>query len=324
MKAAPTLADAALRETFRPHSGVAAAARGPLTAARRFVLDDGMSAFLADISFAAFIAKPNKMIAIAEDIRRSARLPHAVTWIEFNARARRRRIIEQKYGSMVSPEEIPERMGWLLETHPQDDTTFRYTEFNEFDKGTMATPVSYAWSSDDKAPAWLTDIDLSPEEIRATGVCGTGIKGYDTPYVTMMCGPHTGFQNASREMLRLLLKETYGGLRACWALLSVINDIPTTATGMFADTGFFARGKYRKFLDHRVVHLKVPGSVNLRRMAARIVIGARRKRHEVRGHWRKDHWHPGERFWIPEHERGDASLGFVTHEYSVEHNEEVT
>jgi hypothetical protein len=61
----------------------------------------------------------------------------------------------------------------------------------------------------------------------------------------------------------------------------------------------------------------------------------------VRGHWRK-HWqHPpnplcahvwtaqgecerchGQRFWIPEHPRGDERLGFVTHDYAVTHSDE--
>lgn len=30
----------------------------------------------------------------------------------------------------------------------------------------------------------------------------------------------------------------------------------------------------------------------------------------------------GSRIWIREHQRGDASLGFVTHDYSVKHEHE--
>jgi hypothetical protein len=48
---------------------------------------------------------------------------------------------------------------------------------------------------------------------------------------------------------------------------------------------------------------------------------ARRRAHQVRGHWRRDWRHEGQRIWIKEHQRGDASLGFVTHDYHVEHRD---
>ena len=54
-------------------------------------------------------------------------------------------------------------------------------------------------------------------------------------------------------------------------------------------------------------------------VAKRAIAIARRRGHQVRGHWRKDHWHPGERIWIREHVRGDTSLGFVMHDYAVTH-----
>jgi hypothetical protein len=43
-----------------------------------------------------------------------------------------------------------------------------------------------------------------------------------------------------------------------------------------------------------------------------------KRAHAIRGLWRKDFRRPGERIWIRDHERGDRSLGFVTHDY-VEH-----
>jgi hypothetical protein len=67
----------------------------------------------------------------------------------------------------------------------------------------------------------------------------------------------------------------------------------------------------------------------------------RRRAHQVRGHWRKDYRHPllpgcvhvfddnmtcklcsGHKLWIAEHQRGDASLGFVTHDYEIHHDDD--
>jgi hypothetical protein len=69
-----------------------------------------------------------------------------------------------------------------------------------------------------------------------------------------------------------------------------------------------------------------------------VVACTRRRAHMVRGHWRIDWRHPpkplcahewstegvcercrGHRLWVHEHQRGDASLGFVTTDYAVVH-----
>jgi hypothetical protein len=58
------------------------------------------------------------------------------------------------------------------------------------------------------------------------------------------------------------------------------------------------------------------------KVARSIIARARRRAHQVRGHWRRDWRHEGNRIWIKEHQRGDASLGFVTHDYTVKHEPE--
>ena len=125
-----------------------------------------------------------------------------------------------------------------------------------------------------------------------------------------------------------------------WSLLSTINSLPISNKFVTASKGYVAKGRYRKFVDHTTITLNVP-ETRYRRIAAHAIAVARRRAHEVRGHWRKDHWHPltptcehewvtmegktlcarcnGRRSWIPEHQRGDASLGFVTHDYEVHH-----
>ena len=53
-------------------------------------------------------------------------------------------------------------------------------------------------------------------------------------------------------------------------------------------------------------------------LARKAVTMMRRRAHQVRGHWRDDWRHPGQKIWVKEHQRGDASLGFVLHDYTVE------
>jgi hypothetical protein len=108
-------------------------------------------------------------------------------------------------------------------------------------------------------------------------------------------------------------------LRRVWALLATVNDIPVEARSVIQSKGFIARGSYHRFLDHKVITLRVPDKVDLKKMARDVVAISRRRAHQVRGHWRKDHWRPDERIWVHEHQRGDASLGFVMHDYVVEH-----
>jgi hypothetical protein len=59
--------------------------RQALVAARRFVLDEAMSSFLADVAFAVLKKGSDAVSLKSLDVaRRSARLPHDVTWIEFD------------------------------------------------------------------------------------------------------------------------------------------------------------------------------------------------------------------------------------------------
>jgi hypothetical protein len=120
-----------------------------------------------------------------------------------------------------------------------------------------------------------------------------------------------------------IFHEVAGDLRYLWALLATINDLPVTFTDVRASKGYVARGRYRKFSDHRVINLKVPAA-RYRRIAARAIAVSRRRAHEVRGHWRRDYRHEGQRLWIREHTRGDASLGWVRHDYTVTRNKEET
>lgn len=144
--------------------------------------------------------------------------------------------------------------------------------------------------------------------------------------------------------------ETAGAVRYAMALLSTLNDIPVLRTDVRPSKGYVSRGSYRRFVDHTVIKLNVPQKVSRQRLALKLIAASRRRMHEVRGHWRlyqrgagvlclpslhqwaepvpnadgKLHAACGScsawRTWIPKHDRGNALLGVVTHEYAVAHD----
>jgi hypothetical protein len=151
----------------------------------------------------------------------------------------------------------------------------------------------------------------------------TGVLSYRTESLSVLPAPYM-----SREAEEVVRKTAYrhfnpvGELahdaRYLWALLATINDLPTSMATVKSDRGYVARGSYRKFCEHTVISLTVPAK-RYATVAKRAIAIARRRGHQVRGHFRKNRFHPGERIWIREHVRGDTSIGFVTHDYSISH-----
>jgi hypothetical protein len=129
-------------------------------------------------------------------------------------------------------------------------------------------------------------------------------------------------------------------IRGLWALLATINDLPVKIEYVTPSKGYVARGQYKKFLAHSVIHLNVPES-RWQKLLRATAVKVRKRAHQVRGHWRDDWRQPlakhcdhvydehmrckhchGHKIWIAEHQRGDASLGFVTHDYEI-HREKI-
>jgi hypothetical protein len=354
-----TLADLALRETFRkrgkdengkPCSYVHPLLRGPLSHARRFVLDETASRFLSDLSHAncgqnATLPRVNRAI---ETCRILARLPHAITWIEYDARAERRRTLEAYRDWVTSgdftnhdpskprldvPELLTPRLGWLLRQHPSIDTAFRCTTVVEEDtaspgQGPYMLPWDEVWVTDDSPlPHWprvdggsdrvIWHVEGNPEQSGPVSAAFViGVPGYHNPHFGMI-------ENAQSRLWRRAINQmmhiSMGGLRPVLTLLAAINDIPIGVKHVTQTHGFVAQGRYRKFLSHSVITITLPKGRDPQKVARAIIAAARRRAHQVRGHWRRDWRHEGNRIWIKEHQRGDASLGFVTHDYRVEH-----
>lgn len=357
MTTAPTLIDLVYRETFKRHSVLGAPMREQLQRARKFVLDESMSGFMGDLGWEAYRKHPERMAQYIDELRISARLPHAATWIEWDEKA----LVKSanKYGSTMNPETCPKRSGWLMLQHPQLDTgfvgfsfgqgaTMRDGQFTPQDDEKIGfVPFGVAWSVTDAPPPWAP-LEQAEElsKLRGMSLAGmmTGIVDYNGPVTVIGPRPYIAlpdnyFKNVT---FRQMMHEQFGMLRYVMAVLATINDVPVRETKIRQSKGFFARSRYRKFLDHSVISLTVPQD-RYRALARKVVAAARRRAHQVRGHWRMDWRFPGardcshqwtqqpektwqrcslcgaHRMWIHEHQRGDASLGLVTHDYEVTH-----
>lgn len=346
MKEAPTLLDAIYRMTFakRPIKNWSSPRlmRNRLTSARRFVLDDSMSAFVADLAVAGCTLNPPTRrkaalnIKLINQMRFSARLPHPVVWIEYNYCAQLKRAFE--LGDIRSAPEFEyyRRQGCLLEQHPQIETAVRLHQFMSTTEGEGTFPGCIAWTTDDSPLPW-NPTDHRLRFLQASPTL-TGMTGYETKYVDLvrsdLIAEHRNHPDDS------LLDGMTGTLRHVWALLATINDIPVVRMDIKGSGSFLGEGRPRKYLDHQVLTLHVPQRASLTRLARNLIAHARRRAHQVRGHWRKDWVRPGDphcehqwrvdqtcacgahRLWVHEHQRGDASVGFVTHDYKVTHEED--
>jgi hypothetical protein len=345
-----TLIDKVIRNYFKGHNKQRHEVRDKLIRARKFMLSRDMSAYLADLTNAAFMYSPQRALALIDAARRQARLPFPVTWIEYDCRARKRRSHEAysnvQYpvsGALVTEGEIIPRVGWLLEQHPQIETAFKMTEFVDIE-GTadFMMPFSPTWVCDD-----ATVIPWRPlswdDTGRARSEVATGVLGYVTDRVSIAGNVFTEFfERESRGgAMAHLMKETIGELRVAVMLLATINDLPVSFDAVRPSKGYVARGQYRRFVEHSVIHLKVPAHRSLKTLAARALTNLRRRAHEVRGHFRIDWRQPpqalcqhdwqdaehgalrctichGRKLHIRNHQRGDASVGYVMHDYEVE------
>lgn len=78
-------------------------------------------------------------------------------------------------------------------------------------------------------------------------------------------------------------------MRNLWALLATINDLPISYEHVTPSKGYVARGSYKRFLTHSIVHLDVP-TARRRKLAIKHAAVLRRA-HPVRGHFVKPPHH---------------------------------
>jgi hypothetical protein len=361
--------DQVIRETLRPDTilkrGLSrnmAELRATLHSARKFVLDESMSAFMADLASVPFAAvTPERRPDIMESLRHGARLPHQTTWIEYDTLAFRRRLIEvspsgmDPQGKPLGADDLPWKLGWLFERHPKVPDAVSMQEFvicgddGPTPLAPMALPWRCVWNTVDENVPWVCD--------NLSAMLAHGLTGFASPFMGVVHdGPnprmpadeqwHRMIVSGERTWIsHYLMVEYAGALRYALAFLATLNDIPVSEATVRPSKGYVARGRYRKFVDHTVLSLNVPQRTDTAKVARRLIALARRRAHGVRGHWRLyrrgatlcpegvphvwdaadlaghsrchncDAW----RTWIEEHQRGDASLGIVTHDYAVTH-----
>lgn len=302
--------------------------RTALFQARRFMLDDQMSAFLCDLSMARFF-KPGREIECdsiegrvafptphcsqrvahirLDQLRLGARVPHApFTWIEFNLSAFKHRAEELGHEppSLYSKVLHPNREGWLILTKDElcQASMFLLASTVEDDSDWVyAFPWSYAWSTNDNPVGSLFVLEQHDPKYwaeragfweRALGTplsaVAAGIPAYKTDKVEVM---RSMFNQKYLEKDLSVMVDWAGCLRRIWAFLSTVNDIPVLRREVKATKGFMARHSYKRFLDHHTIHLNVPEKKDLRVLARHVLAAVRKRAHMVRGHWRKDWRH---------------------------------
>jgi hypothetical protein len=345
----PTLADAVIalgyEKTFartksqEPHKDFARR----VASARKFVLDDTMSAFAADLMHEFWGGGQRKRLIAFDNARQQARLPHSLTWIELDFCAFMDR--NKRWGIKMRFPNAPERFGWLFEQHHRIDTAFCCTEARS--TVNAATPfdawvhsVGMAWCSDDNPSPWRV-LDLLPptSDLTVSEAC-TKLLDYKRRNVHFIARLFD--EDRTIEFLSRTMKDWHEVLpaldfRIIWPLLAIINDIPITRTLIAPTHGVLLGAKVRAYAKHTVLHLTVP-DIEWKRLMRKSAKLIRKRAHQVRGHWRKDWRKPlapgcehafsadmicqhcgGHKIWVPEHQRGDAGIGFVTHDYEVHH-----
>jgi hypothetical protein len=353
MKPAPTLIDHLYRASFNKRTVPGwtdnALWRNALRSAKRFVLDDEMSTFLGELGTRAFVRDKLNLPALVKTVdrlRMGARLPGAITWVEYNLRNCQMRS-NALLGQPCMPHEIPHREGWLLMRHPHLECAFQAIIVSQdlgIDHGdgcdTWTFPVALCWVADmDTVIPWRS-LGWHPSGLCASEV-STGITGYITERASIGLSDLIKTPNQPKE-ISALMREWSGVQRRMWALLSTIHDLPVEMTEVRPAKGFFGKAAYHKFLHHRTVTLTVPVK-HYTKVIRNALALAHRRGGPVREHWRKDWRRPlsrlcdhdwgadethmfcklceGRKIWVHEHVRGDTSRGFVTHDFVVTHGD---
>ena len=314
MKLAPTLIDTLYRTSFRPEpvSGWRSNAdmRHAFESARRFIVDDRMAMFMAELSNESFLKAGigNPVVhRIADSLRVSARLPHESIWIEYPLRAYQRRSHELRGTPPPVDSELPGREGWLIQQHPKIETASimhlftRADDLTESGDGfnTWTFPFAFAWCNDDSPLPWRTTLGIRPGNPEFYAVPSSylvGLSKYERDNVNCVRSPlivDPSSKNATAYSY--LINEWMGVIRRVWALLATIDHLPITKGDVRQSKGFLARGRIRKYLSHHTITLNVPAKKDTRVIARRSIADVHRRRHEVRKHWRNDWRNPPSR-----------------------------
>ena len=332
-KPAPTLIDRLYRGSFRtetiPTWKSNSEMRRAIISARRFIVDEAMSRFMADLanesfrqhapcphpahkrekhSLASFVDRAPHNHRLADSLRVQARLPHESIWIEYLMHPYQQRSHEIRGVRPPDEKELFDKEGWLIQQHPKIDTACIMHCFlcdDEPDRRGFSNwtfPLAMGWTCDDSPLPWQTTVDPQPRKqiYRYPSALLLGIGDYNRENVSyvqspLICDPEEKYS----DVYGPLMVEWVGVLRRAWSLLATIDHLPIITGDVRQSKGFLARGQIRKFLDHQTIKLNVPAKQDTRVIARKMIAAAHRRRHEVRGHWRDDWRNPPSKLCNP-------------------------
>jgi len=334
-----TLADKLHIDLCRANSFVsdAYAMRNVLRKAQKFTLDNESSAKVSDFS-----------IAIAKDLESARAIaipPYPLTWVELDNNARHTRAQElgiKKVGvaNKITMEDINPftaydssrpvpRIGWLIERHHNQHTAFKMTFVGEVDAKVNAgcvfvTPWAWAWDIEGNECPWsILSYSIPPDKVSHYSF---GVHPSVSVAKSWIVNSYGSYKPFLKDIE--VLQEFAGELRNCWGLLVALGSLPTIDHAVIRienpnDTPvepIKIKDKIVQPFVLRNVTLRIPRLRNINKVVQRCLEGVRKRRHEVRGHFR--HYRNAEgvvvrKVWIQEHERGDIALGRVEHRYRV-------
>jgi len=216
--------------------------------------------------------------------------------------------------------------------------------------------VGEVWTCNDEPPPYPVINPKFPhyemlDGVPTLGTVLTCVAHYDCPQLGLTPAPWLSSRDVRATFMedpRLTksIMEHAGSLRFLWSFLASLNDTPIGTRVVKPSKGHMVGRNYKRFSEHSVITLNIPHKMTSATLAKKVLRATRRRAHMVRGHWRKDwrypaqalcehSWEPiegthlmqcsrcqGRKMWITEHQAGDASLGFVLHDYVVKHEKD--
>lgn len=328
------IANEILRDTYKGNKSVCAKLldrelselRWAIVNAKRFVLDESMSEFLAALSTTPFKVAPERQHDILNSLRHTARLPFPKMFIQFDNTAFRRGLLSQGETKVdfwgdtlisqpldahewpewaMTPTDITQHIGYLIEQDANDNELIWVHEFTAMkDEGTMMPlPVTYAYRTDDSPlnPRHNLNLDYAPF---AHGLSGAdkdnriGARLTKRFAVKASPGDMVTFQMPGGDLIKVhkIIPEFGGIIRYILCFLATLTNVPTINRQVRPSKGFIGGGMVRKYQDHTVLTLSLPRKMTTKTLAQRLIAKARRGWHEVIPHWRVNHPKPGQFF----------------------------
>lgn len=297
--------------------------RTTLRKAKCFYLDKTASEYISDASLT--------IASHLDEARETARSPYPVIWVDFDNDARIKRMetrgvpLTRRAGGKTDEGAPTGRVGWLIERHPTQHSAHRVTYFTEITEGIVMAPLAWFWDCEGRECPWPISAGPSPRMafIHTTDFY-FGVRDAKCDAVHVIpgwCQAELGGNIAVG-----LLHELTGELRHVFGLLVTLGHVPTIERDIVSIDGDLSKqpkivkGKPLFPLVHREILINVPKRTTLEKIVTRVMEGMRKRRHEVRGHWRHFYNEDGtlrRKVWIKNHERGDETLGRVEHGYRV-------